>query len=377
MHIAHAKIENFRKIEHAEIDFTDALGRVRDMTVLVGPNGAGKTTILDAIAAAIGQSTELPATRPSWRLSPRTVVRKGALSAKVTCQLRFSADEIETAQKLGNLMDPARSVPNVSDVELVWTYPDARGRLGFTKCTPDDSWMLLKSRVWVSRLLRTKWVDSTWFERAGRVYFFDQQRTQFGRTIRRDILRIIEGNDTEEDMADASDKRTSDPRTILLDLAVRASLPVARGASADDLFETVQQWYAQVCAPRQIIGAVREDLNELDIRFSDGENEYGYDGVSSGESMVLLFLIGMISERLHQSIVLVDEIELHQHPVWQRRLLHLLPKIGMSNQIITTTHSPYLRDVLAHDAIIDVGDLGDDSADSEEMAADGGHVSHL
>lgn len=372
MQLAHVKIENFRKIEKAELDFTDALGRVRDVTVLVGPNGAGKTTILDAIAAAIGPSTELPATRPSWRLSPRTVVRKGALTAKVTCHLRFSPEEIETAQKLGNLLDPPHSVPDVSEVELVWTYPDKRGRLGFTDYIPKPSWMLLKSRVWLSRLLRTKWVDATWFERAGRVYFFDQQRTQFGRTIRRDILRIIEGDDSEEEMADISDKRTSDPRTILLDLAVRASLPVARGASADDLFENVQQWYAQVCAPRKIIGAVREDLNELDIRFSDGENEYGYDGVSSGESMVLLFLIGMISERIHQSIVLVDEIELHQHPVWQRRLLHLLPKMGKSNQIITTTHSPYLRDVLARDAIIDVGDLGDeDSASSEEMPTDG------
>lgn len=375
MQIAHAKIENFRKIENVEIDFTDALGRVRDMTVLVGPNGAGKTTILDAIAAAIGPSTELPATRPSWRLSPRTVVRKGALSAKVTCQLRFSPEEIETAQKLGNLLDPIRKVPDVPEVELVWTYPDARdtrGRLGFTDYNPGNSWMLLKSRVWASRLLRTKWVDSTWFERAGRVYFFDQQRTQFGRTIRRDILRIIAGHDSEEEMVDFSDKRTSDPRMILLDLAVRASLPLAPGASADDLFSNVQQWYAQVCAPRKIIGAVQEDLNELDIRFSDGENEYGYDGVSSGESMVLLFLIGMISERIHQSIVLVDEIELHQHPVWQRRLLHLLPKMGRANQIITTTHSPYLRDVLARDAIIDVGELGDDenSADSE-MATDG------
>ncbi|MFZ4816897.1 MAG: AAA family ATPase, partial [Phototrophicaceae bacterium] len=36
-------IENFRGIEHFEHDFTDELGRVRDLTVIVGPNGSGKT----------------------------------------------------------------------------------------------------------------------------------------------------------------------------------------------------------------------------------------------------------------------------------------------------------------------------------------------
>ena len=75
--------------------------------------------------------------------------------------------------------------------------------------------------------------------------------------------------------------------------------------------------------------------------------------------MLLLFLIRMVTEHIHQSIVLVDEIELHQHPLWQRKLLYLLPRIGKNNQIIATTHSAYLRDVLPGEAIIDLGKLGD------------------
>jgi predicted ATP-binding protein involved in virulence len=75
--------------------------------------------------------------------------------------------------------------------------------------------------------------------------------------------------------------------------------------------------------------------------------------------MLLLFLIRMVTEHVHQSIVLVDEIELHQHPLWQRKLLYLLPRIGQNNQIIATTHSAYLRDVLPREATIDLGELGD------------------
>jgi predicted ATP-binding protein involved in virulence len=89
MKLARITIENFRQIDSLELDFTDSFGRVRDRTILVGPNGCGKTTILDAVAAALGPTSELPATRPHFRLSPATVVRRGALRAQVECHLHF------------------------------------------------------------------------------------------------------------------------------------------------------------------------------------------------------------------------------------------------------------------------------------------------
>ena len=102
-----------------------------------------------------------------------------------------------------------------------------------------------------------------------------------------------------------------------------------------------------------------DELDELDIYFSDGRHEYRYDGLSSGEKMTLLLLIRFASEHIHRSIVLIDELELNQHPIWQRRLLHLLPKMGERNQIIATTHSPYLRDAVPPHAVIELGGIDD------------------
>ena len=68
-------------------------------------------------------------------------------------------------------------------------------------------------------------------------------------------------------------------------------------------------------------------------------------------------MIRFVAERMHQSIVLIDELELNQHPLWQGKLVHLVPRMGDGNQIIATTHSPYLRGAVAPEAVIDLGDL--------------------
>jgi predicted ATP-binding protein involved in virulence len=93
--------------------------------------------------------------------------------------------------------------------------------------------------------------------------------------------------------------------------------------------------------------------------FSDGECDYRYDGLSSGEQMVLLFLLRFVSEHIHKSIVLIDEVELHQHPLWQRKLLNMLPKMGRDNQFILTTHSAYVRDIMPQDRRKVLGELGE------------------
>src|SRR5205085_2327105 len=83
-------------------------------------------------------------------------------------------------------------------------------------------------------------------------------------------------------------RRTTDPRTILIDLALRALVrseaPVPGGHRE---FELIQERFAQICRPRRIIGAVEDSLGEFDIYFNDGLQEYRYDGLSSGARAVM------------------------------------------------------------------------------------------
>lgn len=217
---------------------------------------------------------------------------------------------------------------------------------------------LLKGRLLIPRLLATGRIGWDWLKRTGSVFTFDQERTGLGKTISRQIWNIIHGR-TEAATAN-EELRTTDPRTILIDLALQSLVPSVGGnPRVPDQFVAIQHRYAEVCAPHRIVGAIRDELNEFSIRFSDGQHEYDYGGLSSGEKMVLLLLIRFVAEHIHRSIVLIDELELNQHPLWQRRILHMLPRMGDNNQIIATTHSPYLRDAVPPDAVIDLGDLGD------------------
>jgi energy-coupling factor transporter ATP-binding protein EcfA2 len=404
MKIAKVQIENFRHLgrrgEPFTLGFTDPLGRVRDFTLLVGPNASGKTTILDAIAAALGPSLGMPTLRAGFQLSPRAVVPRGASHAKVTCWLRFSPEEITLTRSLFQLAGDDRQIPDMQEVQLTWVYPDPRKPSGLTSGRdnfghylppqaslpgPTTQWYTftlgetvpqaplpqgysqyepqlglapLVGRFVVSQFLSTGRADWTWYDQFGGVFTFDQDRTGLGRSISRQVWNIIRG--TTEVARQNEELRTTDPRTILIHLALQSLVPeVSSKGQKSDTFHQIQERYARVCEPRRLVGVVRDDLGEFEINFSDGANEYTYEGLSSGEKNVLLLLIRFVAERIHRSVVMIDELELNQHPIWQRRLLHMLPKMGDDNQIIATTHSPYLRDAVRPDAVVDLGALED------------------
>lgn len=91
--------------------------------------------------------------------------------------------------------------------------------------------------------------------------------------------------------------------------------------------------------------------NPLRLAVKKNGREYSVDQLSDGEKCTLA-LIGDLARRLAlanqnsenplegSGIVLIDEIELHMHPAWQRKVLPLLCKTFPNIQFIVTTHSP-------------------------------------
>lgn len=109
---------------------------------------------------------------------------------------------------------------------------------------------------------------------------------------------------------------------------------------------------------RKAIEAMMGDVSNLRVKrnpvrlvVDKGGRELRVDLLSDGEKCTLA-LLGDLARRLilanpnsdnpleGRGIVLIDEIELHMHPQWQRCILHVLRKAFPNVQFIVTTHSP-------------------------------------
>jgi len=365
-------IEDFRGIERLELDFTDELGRVLPQVPIVGPNTSGKTTILDAISLCLGPTTELFPMRSDLAIRPASLVRRGAVRARVSCLVRFSDREIaETQEVLEKVGHPgAGAVPKANRVTVDWEYPDPTGkhRLGSTRFDPPIAYNLFKGRKVTTKSFHVPEITALRLSHLGGVFMFDQSRSGLAQRVTSEMRAVASGG---EDEIDEQDERggatfTRDPRVILVHFASRAGAAQSPDTTEREDFEHLKDLYAQVCKPHRIKGLYNTGSG-LDIEFEGPDGGYLFDGLSSGQTMLLLLLLKFARSRIHSSIVLIDELELHLHPLWQTRLYQSLGELGSDNQILFTTHSTHLRDLIRGQLFHTTGELGDKVVEKPEV----------
>lgn len=80
---------------------------------------------------------------------------------------------------------------------------------------------------------------------------------------------------------------------------------------------------------------------------SDGNRTYDIEEMSSGEQSVFPMLYEFVRQRIRNSVVLIDEIDLNLHPPLAQSLLASLPRLGPSCQFIFTTHSRAISELVS------------------------------
>jgi hypothetical protein len=123
----------------------------------------------------------------------------------------------------------------------------------------------------------------------------------------------------------------------------------------------LQERFKRICSPKEYKGYWLDHprYGESPL-LSDSGKEYPFRSAASGELVVLHYLTKFTFPRpVHNSLILIDEPELHLHPKWIRQLYRALPLMGDNNQFILVTHSPELKQLAAEDnALIPFGELG-------------------
>lgn len=377
MKLKHIDIKDFRGIRHFEHDFTDDFGRTRDVMLIVGPNSSGKTTILDAIWFGLMGELNYHMQREGFRTEPDFVVRREAAYTQVDYTFEITEAERQTLLGLGRLLRQQGEIdekaeffiryPYADDLkhttsQLSWTYPaqadyippyhHSAGKWGGYRY--ENRFKITFGRTLYKEIERflPKNIISEFdgIEKIGRVYFFEQERD-----IRANPVTMVSPDSAND--APTNPDQPLDIRVILINLGIKDK--VGGFDAQDSWYQRIQDGFNYICAPNRMHDVYARSSNgEYDIEFTDErQHKYGFDGLSSGERSVLNFLVNYVYKRMFNSIVLIDELEMHLHPTWQRRLLQQLQRFNDGNQFIITTHSPALMQIVPDDSVIELGDL--------------------
>lgn len=349
MKVQSVELKYFKKFRNPPVfDFTDPeTGLAKDLIVLIGMNGTGKTSLLQAIAATLGVATgrlqEL--SDLEWQGFNYELLGSnwGRFEPEVTLKVQFSSRELQAVQEFQqkleeigrDLQPPAKE----HIVTLKW-----RGE----KVQADTAAELFqfRGREYAKQLRRSEGFEI--FERVGTVLWYTEQRTSTSLTTE-DRDRKLEITD------DILRDRLSKWRQFHQDVEAGKIQQLRPGQK--DLYAEIEQTYKAVFPERSFEGPVpREGIDDLLSEpwfyLYDGKNQYEISEMSGGERATFPMLMDFASWNIHNSVILIDEIELHLHPPMQQALLRALPKLGNNNQFIITTHSDYIEQLVPEAYIV-------------------------
>ena len=330
MIVTSLKLANLRAIEAAEFRFQPGFN------LIVGVNGVGKTSVLDALcvclSAFVKQANKL---RAQTRGFESYDIRDGANALTVECGAQISSREYRY------LIHKPRetSAPQEKKVGMPREQVhDTPGQMSFLGKSPQPV---------------------TGSESGGRALavLFSTSRAV---PSRRAPSKIVAAGDTAAAFADAFTSRE-------LRLAEFAAWMRAQDALRSERRSAERALLAFEHAASLFLPGYRNlrvaHNGRHELLIDRGKSTVAVRQMSDGERGTLALVLDL-TRRLVQAnpklsdpvaeaeaVVLIDEIDLHMHPAWQRQIVHKLTATFPRCQFIATTHSPQVIGEVEHDRI--------------------------
>lgn len=316
------KIVGLRALTQIELEFQPG------MNLLVGVNGVGKTTVLDALRFSISRAL-LPITMSQGPKVPfeDSDMRIGADSTQIECKFEFQGKEFEllllkqrhqfVEGKEGEVREQVKERPDREDFippDITRLFPGSK----------DSSQQPICVYFSVRRSLQTTRQPSSLSTAGGQAAAFAEALNSRDFNIR----EIAEWMHTQKVLGE------EDPR---------ASRHVGAMTYAAEVFLPEYKNLHEI--PHKGGWTLQIEKNGIPLNV---------DQLSEGERGVLCLVLDL-AKRLSQAnpgldnpieagegIVLIDELDLHLHPKWQRTIVENLTKTFPKCQFIATTHSPQI-----------------------------------
>ena len=330
MKVTSLKLANVRTIEAAEFRFRPGVN------LLVGVNGVGKTTVLDALgvclSAYVKQANQLHGRAAAFTSDD---VRVGADALSVECNAQIGP----TAYRYLIHKPRATSVPQKKAGMPREQVHDTPGKASFLGDLPPFAAGGEASGRPLAVLFATNRAVPS--ERApGKGMAAGGTAAAFADAFASRELRLGEfAHWMRAQEALRSENASADKALAAFEDAVSRFLPEYRNLRVDD----------NGGRPQLLID--RGDSTVAVRQMSDGER--GTLALVLDLTRRLVQANPEMSNPVAQAeaVVLIDEIELHLHPTWQRQIVRKLAATFPRCQFIATTHSPQVIGEVEHDRI--------------------------
>jgi len=352
MKVQELRLRNFKRFHGLTLDLRDPeTGLAEDLIVLVGQNGSGKSSVLQAIATMLGAATgqlSSPAELewPGFDLS--LVNTAWARPAGIEVDVEFNEDEIEATRdyfaRTAMGQDPDKVSPGQSPV-VTLRYNSEEARV---EAPMAAEYFQFCGRLYARMIFKYVQEGARLFDRVGRVFWYTEHRTTNSLTPVESNGRII----TFDDM-DLLRRRMADWFNFH-ERVQRKEYELRPGQR--DFFADIERAYQIIFPGRRFEGPVpRTELEEIMAEpwfyLFDGRHQYELSEMSGGERATFPLIFDFAYWTINNSVILIDELELHLHPPLQQGLLKALRELGKNNQFIITTHSDAITQIVPEESI--------------------------
>ena len=328
MRIDRLKITNFKRFASCEFNFDS------QFNLIVGDNATGKTSALDALSIAVD----------GWFLGLRGAQTAGSIFAEhVHVDPQQFEDRVSFEKQFPACIEASGQVMGQ---DLTWSreLSSEKGRT-----TTNKAKNVISVAKEADRKVRAKEVvtlplicsygnERLWFESPHR-------KTPKKKSTSAELPSRFDG------YRDCTEFEIQE--TDLLDW-IRAEISAGQQRRAETIALGVIKRAISSCV--EFATSIYYDERYKDLIVGTGKSDFQmFRNLSDGQR-IMLTLIGDLAKRaimlnphlgkdvLQQTpgIVMIDELDLHLHPKWQRRVIHDLKRTFPQIQFVVTTHSPQL-----------------------------------
>ncbi len=377
MHISRLYAQNFRGFEKIEIPLNPSF------TVAIGDNGMGKSSLLHALQVALGaylQCLPLPASSVYRRQFKRQekFVKWSAADRGYSSSTEDTLISV-TASMFSNTW---QSVTGDMEKEFVKGYEIKRGRL-----VHED-----RPIQW-TRVMLANGTTSHSRRYAGDLIDAVRDLLELGRDVhKKAILPVLASFGTERTVAQLRKGKKAQQNRSRMEKGYLAAL--SEKVDFDGVIEWLHNYDSELKYKKEFEGtreAVFEAIStaipyledvgynhhyqELEAVVNIDKQDPGkktHSNMSDGlkamlnlvaelafRCVVLNGFLGRTAVRESRGIVIIDELDMHLHPKWQRHVVKDLKSAFPNMQFVVTTHSPFIVQSLASDELINLDRLTD------------------